>query len=143
MNEMIVKIACFWSCSTLDGIFTIQPLTCIICVIITRGAHYRFLFGEYPRAGYDDFKVYGKKIYIKRSCSLVFCHHFLYYKLPEIVLPKHGILRFKLTKILWHLLWRVFWWSGDDRRIKTNNILVKFSTQFEEKNSMLWQNNFR
>ena len=49
---------------------------------------------------YDDFKVYGKKIYIKRSCSLVFCHHFLYYKLPEIVLPKHGILRFKLTKIL-------------------------------------------
>ena len=52
---------------------------------------------QYP---YDDFKVYGKKIYIKRSCSLVFCHHFLYYKLPEIVLPKHGILCFKLTKIL-------------------------------------------
>ena len=75
----------------------------------------------YIHTYYDDFKVYGKKIYIKRSCSLVFCHHFLYYKLPEIVLPKHGILLFKLTKILWHLLWRVFWWSGADRRIKTNN----------------------
>ena len=81
-----------------------------------------FLFVYLSSTGhYDDFKVYGKKIYIKRSCSLVFCHHFLYYKLPEIVLPKHGILRFKLTKILWHLLWRVFWWSGAVRRIKTNN----------------------
>ena len=65
-------------------------------------------FGDFPSplgggllcARYDDFKVYGKKIYIKSSCSLVFCHHFLYYMLPEIVLPKHGILRFKLTKIL-------------------------------------------
>ena len=35
----------------MDGIFIIQPLTCIICVIIMRGAHYRFLFSENPRAG--------------------------------------------------------------------------------------------
>ena len=27
----------------MDRIFTIHPLTCIICVIITRGFHYRFL----------------------------------------------------------------------------------------------------
>ena len=33
--------------------------------------------------------------------------------------------------------------SRADQSIKTNNILVKFSSQFEEKNSMLWQNNFR
>ena len=31
------------SMTTLDGIFTIHPLTCSICVIIARGFRYRFL----------------------------------------------------------------------------------------------------
>ena len=36
----------------MDRIFTIHPLTCIICVIITRGFHYRFLFSENPSADF-------------------------------------------------------------------------------------------
>ena len=66
---------------------------------------------------YDNFYVYGKKIYIKMKWYLLLCDHFLYYNLPKILLPKGAILHFKLTWKLWH----VFVMSSETRRRRLTN----------------------
>ena len=89
---------------TLDGIFTIH----IICMIITRGAHYRFLFSENPRLGLTT-----------ETAELLLCH---------LALPIFSSYWHPCIGILQHIRPQKAW-----RHSKPNNatqILVLYKTMY-------------
>ena len=58
------------------------------------------------------------------NCLWAFCGHFLYYNIPEILLPKAVILLFKLTKNFVTFVVMSFLSGAADEAVPTNESKV-------------------
>ena len=78
---------------------------------------------------YDNFRLYCIKIDVNKYYLEFYAekHLFLLFLVKDLPKMSTSILNFLLNS--WHLLWRVFWQSGADRRIKTNKFLTDFQVK--------------